>query len=309
MSISSKTRDRFTGKECLTLFGCSLIFLVLLLLCGVLAVALQFRHLLIPYRVPYLGPLNRPHQDVSFTTVDGVDISGWYIAGTRPEAIILVHGVHANRGYLIPQAEILAGAGYHVLLIDLRGHGTSGGRLMTYGYREAWDVQAGVDYLLALPEVDRVGALGHSLGGAAVVRAAANDERIRAIVVQSSYSSLSLAIDESFQNFSVFPKEPFASLFITLAEIIVGAQVSNVDSARDLATMTPRPVLIIHSVDDNLFPPHHAKTMFQAAQEPKKLWIVTGLGHVNPMVDHEAAYRDEILGFFEEAFDSVSRRK
>jgi len=302
MSISLKVQDHFAGKECLILSGCSLIFVGLLLLCGVLAAALQFRHLLVPYRVPYMGPLNLPHQDVTVTTIDGVDISGWYIAGTRPEGIVLVHGVHANRGYLIPQAEILAGAGYHVMLIDLRGHGYSGGRVMTYGYREAWDVQAAVDYLLALPEVEQVGALGHSLGGAAVVRAAATDDRIRAIVVQSSYSSLSRAIDESFQNYSVFPKQPFAPLFISIAEIIVGAQVSDVDSARDLATMSPRPVLIIHSVDDNLFPLHHAETMFQAAQEPKELWTVTGLGHVNPMIHHEEAYRDEVLTFFADAF-------
>ncbi len=299
MSVS---QNRFSGKECLTISGCGIIFVGLLLLCGILAAALQFRHLIVPYRVQNLGELNRPHQDVTFTTVDGVDISAWYIPGTRPEGVVLAHGIHANRGYLIPQAEILADAGYHVLLIDLRGHGYSGGRVMTYGYREAWDVQAAVDYLLALPDVEQVGALGHSLGGAAVVRAAADDERIQAIVVQSSYSSLSQAIDESFQNFSVFPKRPFAPIFITLAEILVGAEVSDVDSARDLAMMSPRPVLIIHSVDDNLFPLQHAETMFQAAQEPKKLWTVTGLGHVNPMAGHEAAYRDEILTFFANAF-------
>jgi dipeptidyl aminopeptidase/acylaminoacyl peptidase len=302
MSDSPKTRNHFSGRECLAISGCSLIFVGLLLLCGVLALGLQFRHLIVPYRIQNLGMLHRPRQDVTFTTTDGIDISGWYVPGTRPEGVVLVHGIHANRGYLIPQAEILADAGYHVLLIDLRGHGHSGGRLMTYGYREALDVQVAVDYMLAMPEIEQVGALGHSLGGAAVVRAAATDERIRAVVVQSSYSSLSQAIDESFENFSIFPKQPFAPMFITLAELIIGAEVSDVDSARDLAAISPRPVLIIHSVDDNLFPPHHAETMFQAAQEPKKLWMVTGLGHVNPIHGHEAAYRDEILAFFEGAF-------
>lgn len=302
MSRLPKLQNRFSGKECLTISGCGLIFVGLLLLCGILAAVLQFRHLIVPYRVPYLGPLNRPHQDVAFTTADGVDISGWYVPGTRSAGVVLVHGIHANRGYLIPQAEILADAGYHVLLIDLRGHGYSGGRMMTYGYREALDVQSAVDYLLGLPKVEQVGALGHSLGGAAVVRAAATDERIQVVVVQSSYSSLSQAIDESFQNYSIFPKQPFAPIFITLAEIIVGAKVSDVDSARDLAAIAPRPVLIIHSVDDNLFPLHHAEIMFQAAQEPKKLWTVAGLGHVNPIHGHEAAYRNEILAFFEDAF-------
>jgi uncharacterized protein len=302
MSLPHKVQDDFWGKTCLSMSGCSLVFVGVLLLGGVLVAVLQFRHLLMPYRARELGTLSRSCQDVTLTTADGVAISGWYIPGTQPEGIVLVHGIHANRGYLIPQAEILAEAGYHVVMIDLRGHGYSGGWLMTYGYREAWDVEAAVDYLLALPEVEQVGVLGHSLGGAAVVRAAADNERIQAIVIQSSYSSLAQAVDESFQNYSVFSQRPFAPLFISVAEIIVGTRVGEVDSARDLATMPPRPVLIIHSVDDTLFPPHHAETMFQAAQEPKKLWLVRGLGHVNPISGHEAAYRDEILAFFSDAF-------
>ena len=51
---------------------------------------------------------------------------------------------------VVPEARILAGAGYHLLLIDLRGHGLSEGDQLTYGYREAWDVQTAVDYLALL---------------------------------------------------------------------------------------------------------------------------------------------------------------
>jgi len=51
-------------------------------------------------------------------------------------------------------------------------------------------VQAAVDYLLALPEIKQVGALGTSLGGAVVVRAAAVDPRLKAIVVESRFQQL-----------------------------------------------------------------------------------------------------------------------
>jgi fermentation-respiration switch protein FrsA (DUF1100 family) len=66
--------------------------------------------------------------------------------------------------------------------------------------------------------------------------------------------------------------------------------------------MSPRPVLIIHSADDTLFPIHHAEQMYQAAPEPKEIWIVSGLPHVNPISRNEAAYRAKILTFFEAAF-------
>jgi dipeptidyl aminopeptidase/acylaminoacyl peptidase len=174
--------------------------------------------------------------------------------------------------------------------------------MMTYGYREALDVQAAVEYLAALPEVEQIGALGHSLGAAAVVRAATTDERVAAMVIQSSYSSLTRAIDDSFQKFSLFPKRPFAPLFITAGEFITGVEVGQVNSARDLATMPARPVLIIHSVDDNLFPPHHAEEMYQAARGTKELWLVPGLPHVNPIDGHQAEYKEKVLTFFENAF-------
>ncbi|MCB9077461.1 MAG: alpha/beta fold hydrolase [Anaerolineaceae bacterium] len=266
---------------------------------------IQLEAFLVPHRATEVGTpeeLNRPYRDVTLTTSDGLKIAGWYVPGTRPQAIILVHGIHANRRAVLPEARILAEAGYHLLMIDLRGHGQSEGRQNSYGYREALDVQAAVDYLDALPDVDKIGVLGASLGGATVVRAAAIDERIAAVVIESSYSSLSAAIDDGFDNLSFFPKWPFALLFVSLAERRLGVKAAQIDSARDLATFKPRPVLIIHGLDDQLFPPDHAERMFASAQEPKELWLIEGLGHANPVPGHEAEYRERVVGFFEKAF-------
>ncbi len=277
--------------------------LVTILVLSAGALYLQVLYVTTPVRVRNVGSLpGLDYENVTLTTADGVSISGWYVPGTQPNGIVLVHGIHANRAYLIPQAIMLAEAGYHLLLIDLRGHGRSGGYMMTYGYREALDVQAAVDFLLAQPEVEQVAALGHSLGAAAVVRAAATDPRIKALVIQSSYSSLWGAIDDTFRNFSIFPKWPFAPLIVTLAEFRTGLEADQVDSARDLAAMPTRPVLIIHSVADPMFPPHHAREMYNAARSPKELWLIEGLGHVNPIYRHEAEYQERVLDFLRSAF-------
>ncbi len=241
-------------------------------------------------------------QEVWLTTADGVNISGWYFAGTRPQGIVLVHGIHANRAAVIPEAGVLAEAGYHLLLIDLRGHGLSDDAPATYGYKEALDVQAGVDYLLALPAVEQVGALGTSYGGAAVVRAAARDERIKAVVIESSYAGMAEAVNDAFDDMSIFPQWPFAPLLIRLAERRVGLEISQIDSARDLAELSPRAVLIIHGANDALFPPYHAQKMYESAQDPKALWIIEGLGHQNPVKGREAMYREWVVSFFETTF-------
>lgn len=242
------------------------------------------------------------YQDITVISDDGLSISGWYIPGNRPYGVVLVHGVHANREYLLPQAQFLSEAGYHLLLIDLRGHGQSEGELITYGYAEAEDVKAAVTYLLEQPEIEHVTALGHSLGAAAVVRAAAEDNRIEAMVIQSSFSSLSQAVEDSFEFYSVLPRWPFAPIIIKMAEYRTGVEIGQVSSERDLSEMKPRPLLIIHSSDDNVFPIDHARTMYEAASGVKDIWIIEGLPHINPIAGHEEEYEQRVLNFFEREF-------
>lgn len=175
--------------------------------------------------------------------------------------------------------------------------------MVTYGYDEALDVAAAVDYLAAQPGVQRIGGLGHSLGGAALVRAAAADPRLEALVVQSSYSSLSEVVADSFERLAHLPAWPFQPVVIALAEFRTGARVADVNSARHLAAMPPRPVLIIHARDDDFLLPRYAEEMFAAAQQPKELWLIDHVGgHVNPMAGHEAEYTGRVLNFFEAAF-------
>ncbi len=257
-----------------------------------------------PLRNKYIShPDGLTYQDITLITSDEYHISAWYVPGTRPEAVILVHGIHANRDFLLPQALMLTQAGYHLIMLDMRGHGRSEGIQLTYGYKEALDVVAAVDYLAAIPDIKHIGVLGHSLGGAAAVRAAGLDPRIEAIIIQSSFSSLARVVDERFDKSMVLPKQPFAPVIIALAELKTDASMSVVDSARTLATMPPRPVLLIHGADDTFLPVHHAQQMFDAAREPKEFFFISGVGHGNPMVGHEAEYTERVLTFLTKAFD------
>jgi dipeptidyl aminopeptidase/acylaminoacyl peptidase len=268
---------------------------------------IQVNAFVTPHRAAHISlppefEFDRPREEISLTTTDGLNIAGWYIPGTQPNAVILVHGVNANRMAVLPEAVILAEAGYHLALIDLRGHGQSQGANLTYGYQEALDVQAAVDFLLTQPDIQQVGALGTSYGGAAVARAAALDPRLSAVVIESSYSSLPDAVEDAFDNMSIFPKWPFAPLLVALAERRVGLKISQIDTARDLTALHPRAVMIIHGTKDDMFPPHHAQKMYNAAREPKELWLIEGMGHSNPVIDREAEFKARVVSFFEDAF-------
>ena len=129
-----------------------------------------------------------PFRDVSLTTADGVQLSGWYIPGGSGAAVALVHGSGSTRSDVLPQAQVLARNGFGVLLFDARGHGRSAGRAMDFGWYGDQDVTAAVDYLASRPEVTggRIGVVGISMGGEEAIGAMASDPRIRAVVAEGA---------------------------------------------------------------------------------------------------------------------------
>ena len=112
------------------------------------------------------------YQDVTFTTLDGVELSGWLIEGGSEKVIIQSHfGVQCSRAGYTPddkgmiklykksipflrQAKHLVEQGYSVLMYDLRNHGNSGkgeSEYIAWGCEESHDVVAAVDYITAHP--------------------------------------------------------------------------------------------------------------------------------------------------------------
>jgi fermentation-respiration switch protein FrsA (DUF1100 family) len=159
------------------------------------------------------------------------------------------------------------------------------------------------------PAIKHIALLGTSLGGSAVIHTAAREPRVGAVIAQSTFSSLENAVDDAFDNRSIFPKWPFAPIFVILAEWYLDVDMEQINSARDLASISPRPVLIIHGRQDEMFPVHHAEDMYRSATEPKTLWVIDGLGHADPALNHRDEYRQLLLSFLAEAFDSPTNRE
>ena len=61
--------------------------------------------------------------------------------------IVLLHGVRLDKHSMLPAARAFLDAGYRVVLLDLRGHGRSGGGYLTYGVDDAGDVSGVLDAL------------------------------------------------------------------------------------------------------------------------------------------------------------------
>ncbi len=248
-------------------------------------------------------------EEVSFTTEDGLRISAWYVPPQEPNRVVLVlvHGQGANRSSMLPTAEILAHHGYGSLLIDLRAHGLSDGDMVTYGYREVHDVIAAFEYLALRGDIDpdRIGALGRSLGGAAVIRAAARSDIPKFIVIESTFSSLSDLIEDTYGAISIFPKWPFAYIIMALAENKVHARVEEVDLVRDLSHTSSLQVFLIHGAEDQIIPIQHHKRLADSIKDKGEFWVIPGMGHVSPADFTPEEYERRLIRFLESTEDHL----
>ena len=205
---------------------------------------------------------------------DGLTLDGWLC--TSPAAIhrgtvVYLHGIADNRGSSIDTIQRMLPRGYDVVAYDSRGHGASQGDRCTYGYFEKRDLQHVLDEL----GDDRVILIGHSLGGAVALQAAAVDHRVRAVVAASTFADLrSIATERAPY---VFTPSLIKAAF-ERAEHDGQFVVDQVSPLRAAAEITV-PVLIVHGALDRQTRPAHSERVFAALRGPKELLIVRDAGH------------------------------
>jgi dipeptidyl aminopeptidase/acylaminoacyl peptidase len=242
--------------------------------------ALQVQRDLRPPRLPVRSLAGAPElagfRDVTLAAADGVTLSGWWRPPEDGAAVVLAHGWGANREQMLPQALALAAGGFGVLLLDLRAHGMSGGRLSGWGDAERLDVAAAVDFVASQPTVrpGAVGAIGFSIGALAVAEAAIADDRIRAVVLEASPASLEELVLHDYSAHGLV-----TDLAVLWAARRAGLRLAEVRPVEHLCRLAPRPVLIIQGDSDPEIDRGTGERLRRAACGPADLWTIPGGGH------------------------------
>jgi uncharacterized protein len=231
-------------------------------------------------------------QQLDLITEDRVRLSAWYTPPRKGAVILLAHGYGDNRPEWVHA--LLAKKGYGVLSWDARAHGESDGEISTVGYLEVLDVKAALDYVLAQPDVYHVGAWGGSMGGATLICATAQFPEIEALFVDSSFASLNAEFDYLVPYPVINPLAKF------LAEWQTGFSIKDLDLMKDIARISPRPVYIVHGTGDTVAPPDSGQELFNAANEPRYLWMEEDAAHLAIYLDNPRRYQRRLIGFFDE---------
>ena len=207
--------------------------------------------------------LGMPHEDVRVPTADGLSLPGWYMpAGdTRAPGIALVHGWESARDRTLPHAQFLHAAGFHVLAVDVRGHGQNEPESMPVSVGEfATDAAAAVRWLAARPEVTTIGLLGHSMGAAGAMVAAAAEPAVAAVVGVSTPADPYRLTRQTFRLAGLPIPGPIAwpLAWLTTQVFLLprGHTVGDVSATRAVKAIEA-PVLLIHGDEDRVVPVGH----------------------------------------------------
>jgi pimeloyl-ACP methyl ester carboxylesterase len=237
---------------------------------------------------------------VTLSSTDGVTLAGWYIPSKNAAAVILLHGYSANRLDMLNHAELLARHGYGVLMYDLRAHGESGGALRSFGWRDVNDVAAALDYMQRRADVDsnRIGLLGFSVGGQIAIRAAAQTDRIKAVVADeaSGASSQDMPAPQSLGEWLFDLTDKIALKGI---EWRTGTPAPP-GVVQVIGNIAPRPILLI-SIDANDSDHRAIRHYYESAREPKTLWVTSATRHGGSLAAEPAEYESRVVTLFDQA--------
>ncbi len=261
----------------LTLIG---LFFVLYLL---LAITLFFNQSrLIYYPDPLISAT--PHkiglafQDVKFRATDGVRLSGWFIPAENPKGTILFcHGNAGNISHRLETISIINQLGYSTLIFDYRGYGTSEGSPSEEGTYH--DVEGAWQYLVKQEKTppDTIIPFGRSLGGA-IAAWISITRQPKACILESSFTS---APDMAASLYSFLP-----------TKLLCRFQYDSLAAVKKITC----PLLIVHSVDDEIIPFSHGEKIFQAAAEPKTFLKIHG-DHNGGFLQSGALYKSGLRNF------------
>jgi len=220
------------------------------------------------------------YADVALQTSDGVRLHAWFIPVANPRATLLFcHGNAGNISHRLDSLRLLHSLGLQVLIFDYRGYGLSeGGPSEKGSYR---DVDAAWHYLREVRGLPEAGIIifGRSLG-AAVAADLASRTRPAAVILESAFTSV---------------PDMAAELYPWLPVRLLSRY--RYDNLGKVARIE-RPLLLVHSRQDEIIPIAHGERLFQHAREPKRFLELAG-GHNDAFLTSRKAYTLGLKSFLD----------
>ena len=218
-------------------------------------------------------------EDCWFTSEDGVKLHGWFAPADTPIAtLVMSHGNAGNISHRVPIIYALRDLGFNVFMFDYRGYGRSEGSPNEQGvYR---DGRAAFDFISRRADVDSSSIIlfGTSLGGAVAVEVALH-RPAAGLVLESTFSS---ARDVARVAYPFLP-----------VQFVLRTKFDSFEKIRSIHL----PLLSSHGDRDSIIPISLGRKLYDAANQPKRFYLVKGADHNDIFWIGGKAYLEQIRDF------------
>lgn len=244
----------------------------------------------------------------ALTASDGTRIAGWYVPaasdiGPTGQTLVLAHGYGSNKSDMLAWAEPFHDR-YNLVLFDFRNHGQSSGDQTTVGVRESTDLRAVIDWLEETMAPTAIAVLGVSMGGATAIDEAAADDRVSAVILDSTHATLANALQARLER-SGYPLSLPGAWSILLGGLLrTGEDMSSADPEQAIERYGERPSLIVSAGRDNAIGPDDAEDLLAAARSrggDVELQVCADAGHAASLTTCSDDYAAWVLDFLERA--------
>lgn len=208
-------------------------------------------------------------------------------------AVLLLHGRGASKASLLGRARLLLAAGHSVALLDLSGHGESEGDIRGFGYAEGEDATRALRYLRERFPGEPIGAVGTSLGAAALVFADL-DLAADAYVLEQLYSTL--AETTALRAPLPFARQAQATVLLAQMPLRLGYDARSVRPVDRIGRLGA-PKLLLASTRDPFVGRDQSEALLAAAGPAARLEWFDLDGHVDLERRAPERYRETVLPF------------
>jgi alpha-beta hydrolase superfamily lysophospholipase len=220
------------------------------------------------------------YDDLYAITGDGLKLHGWKLHAKSDlvGSLIFFHGNGENISTHFGNVYWMAEHGYDVYLFDYRGYGQSEGEPQLDAIIDDYDVMLEA-VIQQLPDDQKLVVMGHSFGASLSIYGVAHSRYRNRIAALISFAA--------FADYHDVTREILSRSWLTWAlQWPLSYTIDNTYRPLDsVALVSPIPLYLVHSREDEIIALHHVKDLYAAAEAPKALIEIDG--------DHNNALRLE----------------
>jgi pimeloyl-ACP methyl ester carboxylesterase len=248
-------------------------------------------------------------QNVKFKASEGLTLSGILIRRPNAKAnMVLCHGYRASKEFMYGFINLFPQ--FNLLLFDFRAHGQSEGKIISIGCHEYKDVLAATEFMKNSVKTDEDKKipfiiLGLSMGAASSIKAASlNPDLCDALIIDSTFSDLGKMIVKGFAVKSGLPYYPFFPVLRWLFEYLAECKIYEMSTVESVKKIT-KPILFIHSCNDNFISPKHGLRLYENASLSRyaRIWIAPKCRHGWLNSYYSDIYKKKVYSFLRKSLN------